>query len=372
MANNEWIEIYNPSSDEINLSGWSIDDEDGGSKIFRFEEDLLIKENGFYQLKRKESGLALNNDADRVRIYNSEGKLIMEVEYAKAKEGTAYAYGKNGQWFWTGSPTPGKENIIKNISSDAKIVTGGVKVKGANYAQLTNFQDICDYDKGDHIKAQGEVIVLPGIFGSQYFYIAGTGGVQIYNYNKHFPKMNVGDLVEVNGELSFISDEPRIKTKSIDDIKVLGPRKEINPKFLACDAINSDNAGELIVVDGEITEIKGSTIFLDDGSAEIPIYLKKTTGLTSKIFKEGQQAKIAGILIKSSSGLKLMPRGKEDIAWSGNRDEILGEVSQAGEWQLAQRDKKKEIIGYTAVILFFILAGIIIFILKNKPKISNK
>ncbi len=65
-----------------------------------------------------------------------------------------------------------------------------------------------------------------------------------------------------------------------------------------------------------------------------------------------------------------MPRSKDDlIRQNDEAGEVLGEVSQSDGWQLAQRDKKMELLKYFLAIAVFIILGLVIFIFK---KLTNK
>lgn len=106
----EWIELYNDSDQIINISGWQLDDEDGGSKPFIFPENTLIAPKGFLVFSRQTTGIALNNDNDKVRLLLSTGIVFQEVSYEKAKEGTSSALTPQG-FVWS-TPTPGLPNIV--------------------------------------------------------------------------------------------------------------------------------------------------------------------------------------------------------------------------------------------------------------------
>jgi cysteine-rich repeat protein len=285
-----------------------------------------------------------------------------------------------------------KTKTVKVVKVGALVKTGGVVVKGVSYSAevtkvtttkttkkvasakkttvsyktgtLASIEEINNYSKGDKLKVTGTVAVLPGVFGSQYFYIVGSGGLQIYNYKKDFPNLKVGDEITVNGELSAVSSEPRLKTTSAKDFSIVGHKDSLEPVALSYDNLGEEINGGLVKFSGEITEKKGSTIYLDDGNGELPVYLKKNTGLTAGSFTEGDNVEIAGILIKDTSGFKLLPRGRDDIKKAASSSgQVLGEVAPSDEWQLAQRDKTTEMLKYflaIAIFMIVVLVGIII------------
>jgi PKD repeat protein len=106
----EWIELYNDSDQIIDLSGWQLDDEDGGSKPFVFPKNTLIAPNGYLVFPRTTTKIALNNDKDRVRLLLSSGTVFQEISYEKAPQGKSSARTSEG-FFWA-MPTPGFANIV--------------------------------------------------------------------------------------------------------------------------------------------------------------------------------------------------------------------------------------------------------------------
>ena len=109
-AEREWIEIYNDSDQIIDISGWQLDDEDGGSKPFVFPENTLIISKGFLVFPRQITKIALNNDSDKVRLLLPTGTVFQEISYEKAPEGQSSTKTPTG-FVWS-TPTPGLPNII--------------------------------------------------------------------------------------------------------------------------------------------------------------------------------------------------------------------------------------------------------------------
>jgi len=107
---NEWIEIYNGSDSITDISGWQLDDEDGGSKPFIFPENTLIAPKNYLVFSRQITKIALNNDKDSVRLLLAEGVVFQEINYEKPKQGQSSARTDEG-FVWS-VPTPGMANIV--------------------------------------------------------------------------------------------------------------------------------------------------------------------------------------------------------------------------------------------------------------------
>ena len=374
----EWIEIFNSGQEQINLLNWQIDDMEGGSKPFTFKEDFMLGPGQYFLLDREESGLALNNTVDQVRLLSPDKEIKDVVEYSGVSEGETYARGLNDKWFWTASQTPGEENIIKIGKSPSVLgfessgFNQSIKVDKEKIITKTTLEEIHNFEIGDLLETEGVVAVLPGVLGTQYFYIVGSPGIQIYNYKKDFPDLMVGDRVAVQGEISEVSGERRVKTKIKDDIKVIGHSSAPEPKIAECNKINDDYLGSLLTISGEIVENKGSTIFLDDGTDELRVYIKKDTGINIKNYKEGEIASISGLLSRTKTGLRLMPRFTSDIikkdVESNEVGQVLGEIAVSNEWGITSRNKKLELFKYLLVIagaIITVLAGLLIKLKKQ-------
>ncbi|MBU1446299.1 lamin tail domain-containing protein [Patescibacteria group bacterium] len=101
----EWIELMNTNSENCNLDGWQIDDQDGGSKSYLIK-NKEIQGNGFLLLPSWETKLNLNNDEDEVRLFDSDNEIVVDVTYKNAAEGKSYAITDGNDYEWSLMPTP--------------------------------------------------------------------------------------------------------------------------------------------------------------------------------------------------------------------------------------------------------------------------
>ena len=353
----EFVELYNADSQLINLSGWQLDDIEGGSRLFTFKNQI-IQPGEYLVLTRAETGLALNNDNDSVRLLDSQGEVVDWVDYQGVKEGVSYALDFNSGWNWTGEVTPGRENIFTTVAQ-----TSGDK----NQVFAIALAEIRDLEPGDKVKVRGLVSVEPGILGTQIFYLAGSG-IQIYFSKKDFPELKVGDYVEVTGELSEVGGESRIKISQKEDIKILTEKlaEELTPHEMAISEIGEDCEGYLVKVSGEIIEIRGSNIFLDDDGEEVKVYIKTSTGITVKdlAITEGDQLTVIGIISQTKDGYRLLPRYVSDIIKEAG--EVLGEAEEA-----VVTTGNNKINNYLIAIMIF-MGGIIVWQIWQQNKLIKK
>jgi hypothetical protein len=218
--------------------------------------------------------------------------------------------------------------------------------------------------------AQGVVLSEPGVLGSQIFYLGGEKNYQIYNYYKDFPKLKVGDEIAVTGELSDYQGETRIKTKSAGDIKVIRAGVEPEAEELSCQALSEDYLGKLVKLTGEVTKKSGSMVYLDDSTDEALVYLKSSANISGKNLSVGERLSVTGILSKTASGLRLLPRSLDDIVKvDAINAQAEGTSPESDSWALPPRDKKTEMLWYLLIIAGGVIIVLIGLLVKHRKKI---
>jgi len=272
----EWIELYNSStSTDINIGGFYLDDNDGGSRPYKIPSNTIIKAGSFILFDRNKTKLALNNDYDAVRILDKNQEELLNIEYENGKEGLSYI-NINNTWSWTSSPTPLNKNIKNNTVQVGTTST-------------TNY--ITDI-----------VVVPPNIFSTQTMYI---NGKQLYMYKADWPDLKTGDKISVWGEPSTYYNEPRLKLKNKYSIKIISQNNILEPLAITADDITDDLIGKYITMEGEVLEVQSSKIFMDIEGVEISI--NKKGNIKFPQVKERDVIKISGILSKYKDDFRVLP-----------------------------------------------------------------
>jgi len=109
----EWIELYNPSAEEIDLQGWQLDDRaGGGSRPFTFPAGSHLGAGAYGVYYQHQTGLALNNDGDDVRFLNPLGGEMERTSYVLTAPDASYTRlgGCDGHWVMDQPPSPGQPN----------------------------------------------------------------------------------------------------------------------------------------------------------------------------------------------------------------------------------------------------------------------
>lgn len=94
----EWIELENTSSNTVSLSGWTLSDGYGSTSSFSLD-GISITAHTFLTLYRPDTGIVLNNDAEKVILKDFAGNSIETAIMSKSPEGKAFAL-KDGTWQW--------------------------------------------------------------------------------------------------------------------------------------------------------------------------------------------------------------------------------------------------------------------------------
>jgi len=119
-AEGEWIELWNMGSDEVNLSEWVLDDEDGGSSPFTIPKDTVISGGGYLVFNRSQTKIALNNNGDHVRLLSPDEIVKSEAIYTgSVKDNQSYNLVES-EYVLSTTPTPGAKNVITSPSSESQ------------------------------------------------------------------------------------------------------------------------------------------------------------------------------------------------------------------------------------------------------------
>ncbi len=110
----EWVELFNAGNAAVDVGGWHLDDiAGGGSSPFVVPVGTVIDPRGYLVLFKRQTGLALNNDADAVRLLRPDGAEADAHAYTGTKPDGSHARLGDGDGAWTDTlaPSPGAANV---------------------------------------------------------------------------------------------------------------------------------------------------------------------------------------------------------------------------------------------------------------------
>lgn len=353
----EFVELFNPTDEPIDLTDMKLDDEEGGSRAYTIPKGTVIEPKTYLVFGRQDTKLAFNNTSDSARILYPDGTVLRDIRYDDVLEGHSYVRDENDEWTWTSSITPGEATILSPPDEDKASKTTKTKSKMVKPIIHTTLERLRAEDLGDLVTVTGTVAVVPDIFGTQYFYIVGSPGVQVYLYNKDFPNLAVGDVVEITGEISETGGETRVKLSEKTDIAILEHDAMPTAKPIDIAAIGEEYEGWLIEVHGEITEIKSSYMYVDDGTDEVKVYFKRGAGINTKIYQLGDLITLTGIVSQTKTGYRLLPRSSTDIVKTGVVEGAV--VRQEALKEESSKEVAEKYLTATAGGLTALLVGLI-------------
>ena len=306
----EWIELFNPTDSEIDLSNYILKDK--ANHIFSDLTGETIEPNEYLTVIDEN---VLNNTGDSVFLFN-DAFIIDQVVYGDTTANPSNAkippLGKSitriagkpdtdvdSNDFMVADSTPGEEYSF--IATEP----GG---------ETIDIEDARDLENGKEVTITGIVTVLPGTLSSQYFYIQdATGGIQIYNYGKDFPTLTLGDSISVSGELSEVSNDRRIKITEADKIVILNHTVPLSPAEINISDIGEKEEGTYVKTAGIVTKTSGDTFYISDGTKEIEVSIKKTTGIDKPKMKKGDQVEVMGIVSQYKDDYRILPIDQDDV-----------------------------------------------------------
>ncbi len=140
-GDNEFIELYNPTENMVNIAGWRLMDASSRSytinsldlppiTITTMQNNSVLLGSGQYiVLEQSMTGLHLNNSGgEELFLLDTQDNIIDSIAYTgSAKRGYAYVLAPNEKWFWSEEITAGAENDISfagMIGDSTEYLTG--------------------------------------------------------------------------------------------------------------------------------------------------------------------------------------------------------------------------------------------------------
>lgn len=351
--NKEFISLKNISTTPIDMSGWSLKTEKS-AVVFTFPADSFIQPQKSFSLLQEQSKLRLQNVSDAVYVFDGEGSVVDLVDYEDAPEDRILTKAKDGVWRWMKSGTA-QDSAHASIAVERIVNKGSKKIQSktrsyTNGTQENNKETPIDQIRtltvGEGVRFHAVVSVEPGVFGKTLFYVAGSG-IQIYNSRKDFPNVSVGDVIDVSGILQESGGETRIRISGKDAIRVISHSTPPTPETVETNEVGEETEGHLVTIKGEISEIRWPNIFIDDGSSEVKVYVKKSTNIPKKKLYVNDTLTVTGIVSQTPTGYRILPRYESDIVLVKNQEK---EKAQQDETIPDRSKETKTVFQYLVAI----------------------
>ncbi|MFN5060624.1 MAG: lamin tail domain-containing protein [Chloroflexota bacterium] len=107
----EWVELYNPGPDPIDISGWYLDDDTVGGTQIIIPADTVIAPASLHVVTL--SSAILNNTGDAITLYHITGQLIDRIDFGAMKNTESLSRMPDGGTIIIKTPpSPGQRNNI--------------------------------------------------------------------------------------------------------------------------------------------------------------------------------------------------------------------------------------------------------------------
>lgn len=320
----EFIELFNTGSESVNLAGWKLDDADGGSAAYTIPASTMIRGGAFMSFSRSETKIALNNEGDTVRLLAPTGTVKATATFGASDEGQSFNR-VDGSYSLSTTPTPGQPNVITAAveaeegatsstvkSTSAKATTDKAGKVAGTTVKTVSLNEVREEEKDSWVSVEGVVSAPPGVLGEQVIYLAGSG-IQVYFSKGSWPKLELGSRVKLTAQVGMAYGETRLKLAEAKDITVMKVEAPPEPHVVETGEVDADKEGWLVTVAGEVVETDGDTFYVDDGSGEVKIFIKETTGIDKPAMKKGVKVTITGVVSHTTSGYRVLPRFQDDV-----------------------------------------------------------
>src|SRR3989344_1705382 len=137
--NDEFIELKNVSSSDIDLTSWTI--KNSAKQIFTLPS-LKMTPNSIVIFYRHQTNLMLNNSKDKITLYNISGQIIDQVDYKSTLEAKSYQRTSDNKFEWS-EISPGKNNVFNDEALPTAVINGPIQ---AEVGQIITFDASDSFD----------------------------------------------------------------------------------------------------------------------------------------------------------------------------------------------------------------------------------
>jgi len=151
----DWLEFYNPGSEDVDISGFLLYDAGSTSNKTVLPQGTVVKADSFlvWLCDDIHANFKLSSGGEAVTLEDADGKLIDFVEFPALSEGTSYGRNPDGADSWQvfETPTPGTSNtgaapapqdhapVISNIAVSPQNIDSASVI--TVYAEVTDADD---------------------------------------------------------------------------------------------------------------------------------------------------------------------------------------------------------------------------------------
>ncbi len=315
-SNDEWIELYNPLARPLGLGGWRMQDATGIT--YNIPLSATVPAKGFATLYKAQTGISLNNGGDSLTLFHPNGTII---------DSFSYDHSPGYDETWCRLPDSGP-----TWSADCVGSPNGANWERPAAEPLTvKIFEAKRLSYNAWVKVKGSVTAPPGVFGSRTMYIQDdTAGIMIYLPRDHrLFDLQLGDIVEVEGNLKTFRGEFDIATSHRNNIKTKGHGPPPPPLPIETTSLLEPYEGLLVQLQGQTVSFRGrTTLYVDDSSGWAKVVIRRSTGIKKPFIDYGTPTTVVGIVSQYTQGdtpsradYRLLPRYQFDLIFTQTESE---------------------------------------------------
>ncbi|MBI2484040.1 lamin tail domain-containing protein [Candidatus Uhrbacteria bacterium] len=368
----EFIELYNAGDAAVDISQWIIELQ-GGRTHYTIPQGSHVPPYGFFVTPTNGRGFVLRNSGDELVLRDWYGTAIDSIDYTESPEGKSFARGEANDWIWTSDISRGVKNIIAGVKISKQVPPNDTVIlsesehtlqqpsaKDKNTASnlpIHDFEQLRGVKQNTPILVRGTVTVPAGLFDPTELYISdGKNGMLVRYAKSDLPKFAIGDFLEARGSFKKYVSGPAVSIGSEGSVRALsnGDGKTVERAQLTIQSINDETLNALATISGEVTQVRWPHIYLKDATGEIRAYVKKSTGIEKMDVQKGQLVDVIGIVGKTASGYRILPRTADDIVITSSR---RVEVTENPEYTIVARHATLPSYGVAALVAITVVFG---------------
>ncbi|WP_165822685.1 OmpL47-type beta-barrel domain-containing protein [Paenibacillus montanisoli] len=368
---NDFIELYNPTSQDIDLTGWSVQYASAAG-VFGSNKTTLsgtIKAHGYYLVQgAKGSGGTLDlptpDATGNLNLSATAGKAALsktsDTITAKADANVVdyVGFGSTASEFEGSGPAaaPSNTKSVERKANDGTDPTADGAGKGNGLDTDDNKNDFVAADpnpqntttpiepslgptisdikateadgtlvnEGQTLTVEGTVTVANQIVGSNSYYIQdSTGGINVYGYAS---AVNPGDRVRVTGVITNYKGLAELTQPTVDKIGTSPVPAPIHTTIADLNAFTTAEPmeGKLVTITGKVTNVPTSlpaNVTVQDSTGKnLTVRVIATTGISLSAFQVNHTYSFAGLIGQYDStspydsGYQLFPRSTSDVS----------------------------------------------------------
>jgi len=302
----EFIELINMGGAAVDISGWLLDDADGGSAPQTLPSGTTLGPGEI----RAFNFNGLNNTGDTARLLWPDGRVADSYTYDDSDENISVArVPDGGGWTECGTPTPGAPNTV-----------GACGGSGASRAPVVPIGEFRQYPAGAWATLTGRVTLPAPLFGRRIIYIQDeTGGIALYLGRGDWPVLQLGQRVTVLG-YSRLRSTGRLELY-VRNMFLVGVSEPDGIMVAPRTITKTDEtvAGQLVNMVGRVVRLESTAFWIDAGEGAVRVFFSSTTGVRRPKVRRGEIWSVIGIVTEQTAtrtraaGWQIQPRFLSDV-----------------------------------------------------------